>query len=199
MIGLLLFVFLPSSGSSLAHVSAVIRLAMKRWLFLGLLLRWLGPLELMLELMEEPSKGLLITEQVDEEDVGSLVVARCSFSVSISKVSNLTWAVLRGCLSFCTANGEECGELEREWQVRRIWKKNNPLRGTYGNQTHHLCSYQLEGISLDDMPGTGYDGLYLLDTYLYQLGTCKFIRIVWHIGNIKLSMFCRTVCYSPHL
>lgn len=72
------------------HVSAVIRLAMKRWLFFGLLLCWLGPLELILELMEEPSKGLFITEQVDEEDVGSLVVARCSFSVSISKVSNLT-------------------------------------------------------------------------------------------------------------
>lgn len=90
MIGLLHFVSLPSSGSSLAHVSAVIRLAMKRWLFLGLLQCWLGPPELMLELMAEPSKGLLITEQVDEEDVGSLVVARCSFSVSISKVSNLT-------------------------------------------------------------------------------------------------------------
>lgn len=198
MIGLLLFVSLPSSGSSLAHVSAVIRLAMKRWLFLGLLLCWLGPLELTLELMEEPSKGLFITEQEDEEDVGSLVVARCSFSVSMSKLSNLTWAVLRGCLSFCTANWEECVELEREWQIRRISKRNT-LGGTYGNQTHHLCSCQLEGISLGDMPGTGYDGLYLLDTYLYQLGTCKFIIIVWHISNIKLSMFFRVVCYSPHL
>lgn len=63
---------------------------MNRWLFLGLLLCWLGPLELTLELMEEPSKGLFITEQEDEEDVGSLVVARCSFSVSMSKLSNLT-------------------------------------------------------------------------------------------------------------
>lgn len=104
------FVPLPSSGSSLAHVSAVIRLAIKRWLFLGLMLCWLGPLKFMLEPMVEPSKGLLITEQVDEEDVGSLVVAKCSFSVSISKVSNLTCAVLRGCLSFCTADKEHCGE-----------------------------------------------------------------------------------------
>lgn len=82
--------FLPSSGSSLAQVSAVIRLAMKRWLFLGLLLRWLEAVELMLELIEEVSRGLLITEQVAEDDVGSRVVARCSFSVSTSRESSLT-------------------------------------------------------------------------------------------------------------
>lgn len=40
-------------------------------------------------------------------------------------------------------------------------------------QAYHLCSCQLEGISLGDKPGTGYDGLYLLDTCLYQPGTCK--------------------------
>lgn len=99
---------LPSSGSSLAQVSAVIRLAMKRCPFLGLLC-WLASVELMLELMEEPSIGRLITEQVDE-DVGSKVVARCSLSLSTSNASNLTCAVLRGWRSFWTA--------ERRWKER---------------------------------------------------------------------------------
>lgn len=72
----------------MAQVSAVIRLAMKRCPFLGLLC-WLASVELMLELMEEPSIGRLITEQVDEE-VGSKVVARCSLSLSTSSASNLT-------------------------------------------------------------------------------------------------------------
>lgn len=73
----------------MAQVSAVIRLAMKRCPFLGLLEWWIASVELMLELMEEPSSWRLITEQVDEE-VGSKVVARCSLSLSTSSESNLT-------------------------------------------------------------------------------------------------------------
>lgn len=43
-------------------------------------------------------------EEEDEEDEeGSRVVARCSFSGSTSMESRRTWAVLRGCRSFCTA------------------------------------------------------------------------------------------------
>lgn len=42
-------------------------------------------------------------EEDDEEEVGSRVVARWSFSGSTSMESRRTWAVLRGCRSFCTA------------------------------------------------------------------------------------------------
>lgn len=42
-------------------------------------------------------------EDDEDEEVGSRVVARCSFSGSTSMESRRTWAVLRGCRSFCTA------------------------------------------------------------------------------------------------
>ena len=42
-------------------------------------------------------------EDNEEEEVGSRVVARCSFSGSRSMESRRTWAVLRGWRSFCTA------------------------------------------------------------------------------------------------
>lgn len=59
--------------------------------------------------MEEVMWGHVMTEPLEEEeeeedeDAGSLVVARCSFSGSTSMESRRTWAVLRGCRSFCTA------------------------------------------------------------------------------------------------
>lgn len=100
----------PSSGSSLAQVSAVIRLAMKRWLFWGLTQCW-GATEEVMD-MEEVMWGHVRTDPPEEEEeeeedeeevVGSRVVARCSFSGSTSMESRRTWAVLRGCRSFCTA------------------------------------------------------------------------------------------------
>lgn len=105
---------LPSSGSSLAQVSAVMRLAMKRWLFWGLTQRW-GATEEVMD-MEELMWGHVMTELLEEDDeedeeedkdeeVGSRVVVRCSFSGSTSIESRRTWAVLRGWRSFCTATG----------------------------------------------------------------------------------------------
>lgn len=85
------------------------RLAMKRWLFWGLMQRW-GATEEVMD-MEEVMWGHVMTDPLEEEEeeeeedeeVGSRVVARCSFSGSTSMESKRTWAVLRGCRSFCTA------------------------------------------------------------------------------------------------
>lgn len=81
---------------------------MKRWLFWGLTQRW-GVTEEVMDI-EDVMCGHVMTEPVeeeeeeeDEEEVGSRVVARCSFSGSTSMESRWTWAVLRGCRSFCTA------------------------------------------------------------------------------------------------
>lgn len=80
----------------MAQVSAVIRLAMKRWLFWGLTQRW-GATEEVMD-MEELMWGHVRTEpeeeeedeEEDEEVVGSRVVARCSFSGSRSMESRRT-------------------------------------------------------------------------------------------------------------
>ena len=88
----------PSSGSSLAQVSAVIRLAMKRWLVGGVGAR--GP-------------GVTATVAPGPRGAGqgvggtSRVVATFSggSSASSSMLSSRTWAVLRGWRSFCTAVG----------------------------------------------------------------------------------------------
>lgn len=88
----------PSSGSSLAQVSAVIRLAMKRWL-VGGVDAW-GP-------------GVTAAVALGPRGAGqglsgtSRVVATCSggSSASSSMLSSRTWAVLRGWRSFCTAAG----------------------------------------------------------------------------------------------
>lgn len=88
----------PSSGSSLAQVSAVMRLAMKRWLFWGLMQRW-GATDEVMD-MEDVMWGHVMTEPLEEdeeeeeedeeEEVGSRVVAKCSFSGSTSMESRRT-------------------------------------------------------------------------------------------------------------
>lgn len=80
----------------MAQVSAVMRLAMKRWLFWGLTQRW-GVTEEVMDMdevmcghvMTEPLKEEAEEEEVEEE-VGSRVVARCSFSESTSMESRRT-------------------------------------------------------------------------------------------------------------
>ena len=85
----------------MAQVSAVMRLAMKRWLFWGLTQRW-GATEEVMD-MEELMWGHVMTEPLgqeeeeeevdeeeEEEEVGSRVVARCSFSGSMSMESRRT-------------------------------------------------------------------------------------------------------------
>lgn len=76
--------------------------------------RWVATEEVMD--MEEVMWGHVMTdpleddeedeeEEEEEDEVGSRVVARCSFSGSTSMESRRTWAVLRGCRSFWTAAG----------------------------------------------------------------------------------------------
>lgn len=88
----------PSSGSSLAQVSAVIRLAMKRWLVGGVGARGPGVTAMVAPGPRGAGQGVGGT---------SRVVATCSggSSVSSSMLSSRTWAVLRGWRSFCTAAG----------------------------------------------------------------------------------------------
>lgn len=83
----------------MAQVSAVMRLAIKRWLFWGLMQRWVATEEVMD--MEEVMWGHVMTdpleddeedeeEEEEEEEVGSRVVVRCSFSGSTSMESRRT-------------------------------------------------------------------------------------------------------------
>lgn len=90
--------------------------------------------------MEELMWGHVSTEPEEEEDeeaeeeeevVGSRVVARCSFSGSMSMESRRTWAVLRGCRSFCTAAEEEEQVLHRATLISRL---------RFDLLTHRLCS-----------------------------------------------------------
>lgn len=96
----------PSSGSSLAQVSAVIRLAMKRWLVGGVGTRGPGV---------TVAPGPRGAGQVDGGT--SHVVATCSGGSSASSwmLSSWTWAVLRGWRSFCTA-------------VQTRWHQHRPPR-----------------------------------------------------------------------
>lgn len=93
---------LPSSGSSLVQVSAVIRLAMKWWCPGGVRAR--GPRTLAADTGVGP-------RELGPPRAGGVARGSSRGSVSDSTLSIRTWAVLRGWRSFCTAG--EVGRVRR--------------------------------------------------------------------------------------
>lgn len=144
---------LPSSGSSLAQVSAVIRLAIKWW-----------PMALAADEDVEPW-------ELGPAKAGEAAKGSGRGSLPVSMLSSWTWAMLRGCRSFCTA-----------WKARRLRTPHGPMQCYYllyrlshpaGPTTHHLGSCLLVGTSSVCRPGTGCDGLYPLGTFLPLPGICR--------------------------
>lgn len=151
---------LPSSGSSLAQVSAVIRLAMKWWCPGGV--RAPGPRALAAETGMGP-RGL------GPAGAGEATRGSSRGPVSDSMPSRRTWAMLRGWRSFCTAG--EAGRVKKHHQSCNPFSSVTPLQ--VGFLTHRPGSCLPASTSSAGRPGTGSGGPCPPGTSLPPPGTCR--------------------------
>lgn len=159
----------PSSGSSLAQVSAVIRLAMKWWCPGGV--RAWGPKALAADTGMGP-RGLG-PAGVEGAARGS---SWCSGSDSL--LSRRTWAVLLGWRSFCTAGGRGEAWGGGEKGQTHCGSSTHPHHfcpaSPRGLPTHHPGSCPPVSTSSAGRPGTGCGGPYPRGTSLPPSGTCRW-------------------------